>query len=373
MKRVLLLQLLVLLVGCQNKDTTQSLDSLPVEEKLFLALGGEAQYVEITGASNELPVLLFLHGGPGWPQTPHLRYFNADLTEEMIVVSWDQAGCGKSYLRNQNPRELSVESLINDGHELTQYLKKKFNQDKIYLMGFSYGSVLGLQLVEKFPDDYVAYVGVSQLIDSQENWKISMQWLTEQAESHRDTAALKQIELMEQGDPSVCKTEQDCFMSKYRLLVKYNGTIYKKEVAEEIAKAESYYDDYKEYDWFEAYNYTCSRLGEKRFHTQLSHITSLDIPVFFIAGRHDWNLPGIVAEKYLDNLNAPSKEFIWFENSGHEPPEEEPERFNQQIIKIVKSISNTEMNEKSAIGMMDDHIDNLKKINKTISMRTAIN
>jgi proline iminopeptidase len=92
--------------------------------------------------------LLFLHGGPGWPQTPHLRYFNADLTEEMILVSWDQAGCGQSYMHNPNPKNLSPESLVNDAHELTQYLKKKFNKEKIFLVGFSYGSVIGMKLAE---------------------------------------------------------------------------------------------------------------------------------------------------------------------------------------------------------------------------------
>jgi pimeloyl-ACP methyl ester carboxylesterase len=343
MKHLLLFISAVFVMGCQGqpddaqKKTTETAQT--VEEKIFVELGGEEQYVEITGASEELPVLLFLHGGPGWPQTPHLRYFNSGLAKEMIVVSWDQAGSGKSYLRNPNPRELSTESLVNDAHELTQYLKKRFDKEKIVLLGFSYGSVIGLKLAERYPEDYYAYIGVSQIIDTQENWDVSMQWIKAQAESRNDTAALRQINLIENRDPAVCKTEQECFMSKYLLLVKYNGTIYKKEIADEIAKAESYYDDYKEYDWMDAYNYTSSRLGGRQFFTDLSGITALNLPVYFMAGRHDWNLPGSVAEKYLDALDAPQKAFIWFENSGHEPPEEEPEAFNRLIIEIVKEQS----------------------------------
>lgn len=333
MKHFLHLLLVVFVIGCQNQNKKS------VHEKTFIELGGEKQYVEMTGASEELPVLLFLHGGPGWPQTPHLRYFNADLTKEMIVVSWDQVGCGQSYMRNSNPKELSVESLIKDAHELTQYLKKKFNKEKIVLLGFSYGSVIGLQLAERYPEDYYAYVGVSQIINSQENWDLSMQWIKEQASLRKDSAALEQIVLIEDRDSSVCKTEQDCFMSKYQLLVKYNGTIYKEEIADEIAKAENYFDDYKQYDWFEAYNYTSSRLGGKQFYTNLSNITSLSLPVYFIAGRHDWNLPGESSKKYLDSLNAPYREFIWFEQSGHEPPEEEPDRFNKTIVEIVRKVA----------------------------------
>jgi pimeloyl-ACP methyl ester carboxylesterase len=342
MRPLLLIVSIALACQTQNKEDRQktSMDRAePVQEKLFIELGGEEQYVEMTGSSSDSPVLLFLHGGPGWPQTPHLRYFNADLARDMIVVSWDQAGCGQSYLRNPNPEKLSTESLINDAHELTQYLKERFSTEKIFLLGFSYGSVIGLQLAEKYPGDYHAYIGVSQIINTQDNWDRSMQWIKEQAVFREDTAALRQIKRIEERDPSVCKTDQQCFMSKYELLVKYNGTIYKEEIANEIAKAESYYPDYKEYDWFEAYNYTSSRLGGKQFYTDLSSIQSLDIPVYFMAGRHDWNLPGSVAEAYLETLTAEEKAFIWFENSGHEPPEEEPEEFNRIISEIVKEIS----------------------------------
>jgi proline iminopeptidase len=169
MNKAIIIILGILFIGCQNqgKENGQKKQygrAKTVEEKIFVELGGEKQYVEMTGSSDQLPVLLFLHGGPGWPQTPHLRYFNADLTDEMILVSWDQAGCGQSYKHNPNPKNLSPESLVNDAHELTQYLKKKFNKEKIFLLGFSYGSVIGMKLAEKYPDDYYTYIGVSQVI-----------------------------------------------------------------------------------------------------------------------------------------------------------------------------------------------------------------
>lgn len=342
MKYLILLATAVLLLSCQNQNNgdgqEQQIESTkPVHEKTFVTLGGEEQYVEMTGASDQLPVLLFLHGGPGWPQTPHLRYFNADLTKEMIVVSWDQAGCGLSYMKNPNPKNLSPESLINDAHELTQYLKEKFNKKKIFLLGFSYGSVIGLQLAEKYPEDYHKYIGVSQIINTQENWDESMNWLRQQAHQKEDTAALRQLDLIDRRDSSVCATNQDCFMSKYQLLVTYNGTIFDPEVAKEIEKAEQRtYDDYKDYDWFQSFNYTYSRMGDDMFSTDLTHIKNIGVPVVFMSGRHDWNLPGVVAERHLKSIKAPQKEYIWFEQSGHEPPEEEPELFNEKIIELVK-------------------------------------
>ena len=79
----------------QQDDEKVLFASESVKEKIFIDLGGEKQYIEITGDSKNNPVLLFLHGGPGWPQTPHLRYFNAALTKHMTVVAWEQSGCGK--------------------------------------------------------------------------------------------------------------------------------------------------------------------------------------------------------------------------------------------------------------------------------------
>jgi len=129
-------------------------------------------------------------------------------------------------------------------------------------------------------------------------------------------------------------------MDKYKLLVKYNGTIYNPEIAKEIEKAEQHtYEDYEGYDWYEAFYYTSSKVKTDGFKIDLTHIKSIDIPVIFMAGRHDWNLPGEVAERYLESLKAPQKEYIWFDQSGHEPPEEEPEEFNKAVIEIVKEKS----------------------------------
>src|SRR5262245_631401 len=101
MKRYPMIFLLLGLIACQNPSQS-------INEKTFIELGGEKQYVEITGSSMVHPVLLFLHGGPGWPQTPHLRYFNGELTKSMIIVAWEQSGCGQSYLSNPTPTTLSL-------------------------------------------------------------------------------------------------------------------------------------------------------------------------------------------------------------------------------------------------------------------------
>jgi len=315
---LLIMSLFVLSCNVPMEDSVTEVTS--IHEQFFLELGGQEQYVEISGKSEQLPVMLFLHGGPGWLQTPHLRYFNSALSDEMIVVSWDQAGCGKSYIKNPTPDQLSPESLMEDAHELTRYLKERFHQEKIILVGFSYGSVLGLQLVEKYPEDYAAYVGVSQLIDYQKNWETSIQWIKDQAKKQGDVDLLDEIDRVGRRDPAECASLQECFMRKYRLIVKYKGAIYDEAIQAEIEKAEHFNSDYQDYDWFAAFTYTTSRIGDQRFQTDLSHITALSIPVYYMAGRHDWNLPGIVTEAYFQTLQAPEKEFICLRNRATNLP-----------------------------------------------------
>lgn len=306
-----------------------------VNEQIYISLGGEKQYVEIMGTDAGNPVLLFLHGGPGWPQTPHLRYFNSALTKNITVVAWEQAGCGKSYMQNSNPKSVSLEQFINDGHQLTQILKQKFGKSKIYLAGFSWGSVIGLNLANRYPDDYVAYIGISQVIDLRQSIELSRAWIKEQATGKHDTAMLKKVALLEKQDTGFCKDDLDCFFKKYEMLTEYNGAIHNKNSEAEIKIAESKYDDYKQYDWLNAFMFSAGKLGTELFKTNLANIKTLKLPVYFMAGRHDHSLPPAVTQSYVEQLTAPHKEIIWFENSGHEPLEEEAALFNKRMVGLV--------------------------------------
>ena len=341
MKKLIYFFLLLPFIACNNQDKNnntgaESIKDTAVNEQSLIALGGEKQYVEMTGVSSKNPVLLFLHGGPGWPQTPHLRYFNADLTKSVTLVAWEQAGCGKSFMYNPEPKNLSVDQLVADAHELTQILKKKFRQDKIYLAGFSWGSALGIHLITKYPEDYAAYFGISQIIDISRSIDLSREWIKQQAEIKKDKKMLKLVARLERKDTSLCKTKLDCFFKKYEMLTEYGGAIYKKEAEAEIKIAESKYEDYKNYDWLNGFLFSASRLGDAVFEINFTKTTELKVPVYFFVGRHDWSLPGIVTEDFFNKLTAPEKEIVWFEQSGHECLEEEPAKFNKAIVDRIK-------------------------------------
>jgi proline iminopeptidase len=329
------------LLACNDADRAQPEAAggtgQQINERSFVKLGGQEQYVEMSGISDKNPVLLFIHGGPGWPQTPHLRYFNSDLAKSVVLVAWEQSGCGKSFMNNPAPKNLTKEQLIKDAHELTLILKKKFKQNKIYLAGFSWGSVIGLELVKKFPDDYAAYFSISQVIDIQRSIALSREWIKQQAEMKKDDRMLKLVSQLEKKDTSLCKSDLECFFKKYEMLTEYGGAIFKKEAEAQIKIAETKYEDYKSYDWINGFMFSCSRLGDEVFKTNLTGINELNVPAYFFVGRHDWSLPTIVTEEFVGKLKAPKKEIIWFEESGHEPLEEEPLKFNRLIIEKIKN------------------------------------
>ena len=328
-KSSFLLLLGLFLLSCQPQKTDQK-----VAEKSLIDLGGEKQYVEITGNSSKNPVMLFIHGGPGWPQTPQLRYFNADLTKDFILATWDQRGSGLSYQHNPKAQNLSLEQTIQDAHQLTQLLKKQFKQEKIYLVGYSWGSMVGLLLAERYPEDYHAYVGVAQVINMRRGIEVSRKWLTEQASAAKDQetlAALKQL-----NDQKFCNSDMQCFIKQYELIEKYHGATHNPSNVKEVEKAMTQYADYQKYDWLKGFEFSAQRLGKDMFATNLENMVQLKIPAYFLLGRHDWNVPAVLVEEYFSKLKAPKKEIVWFENSGHGPLEEEADQFNAALKNLLK-------------------------------------
>ncbi len=332
--RFLCLFLLAGLVSCTSHSLRHEKTNpgVKVESKSLVELGGEKQYVEMTGESDTNPVMLFIHGGPGWPQTPMLRYFNSSLAKYFTLVTWDQRGCGLSYLHDSMPPNMSLEQIVADAHELTLKLKAQFKQEKIYLVGYSWGSIVGINLAQKYPGDYLAYVGAAQVINMRKGMEITQEWIRQQALAEKNDSVLQVLAKLKAKDPALCKSEMECFLIQYGLLTKYKGNIFSDSSEKLVAKAQGLYEDYKKYDYYKGFIYSSTKLEKDMFSTDLSGVGQLDIPVYLLEGRHDWNVPAVLADEWLKRLKTPKKEIVWFELSSHDALEEEPELFNQALI-----------------------------------------
>ncbi len=324
--------MLILLVApsCNQAKNKQAVVS--ADTSLMLPLNGVDQYVEIHGKSTKNPVLLFIHGGPAWPATPMIRSRNQNLFEDITVVCWDQRNCGKSKSDTLVP--LNIDLYISDAHELTQFLKSRFHTDKIYIAGHSWGSVIGLNLARKYPEDYAAYIGMGQVINLKKGDQIARDRMCQLAKEAGDEGTVKAEEAIP-FDSEKGYTGGWNDMIKHRILmVKYrindHDTIYENQA---IAK----YDDYKALDWVGPVFRDGNKLFSALMGTDFTRVTEFKIPMYIMAGRYDYNTANPLVAEWFKTISAPKKEFFWFENSGHSPQWEEPERFGEAVRKIVRS------------------------------------
>lgn len=169
----------------------QDNESISILEEVII--GGINQYICIRGKNINNPILLFLHGGPGDAMLPVMTGINKDLEDDFIVVNWEQRGAGKSYYPFKEYDEIGIDTFISDTYELTKLLLNRFDKEKIYIMGNSWGSVIAIQAVQQFPKLYYAYIGIGQVVNMKENERISYDYTLEQAVLKNDKNAEKQL------------------------------------------------------------------------------------------------------------------------------------------------------------------------------------
>jgi pimeloyl-ACP methyl ester carboxylesterase len=143
-----------------------------IERNENVRIGGIDQFVSIRGADHRNPVLLVIHGGPGFPTTPMAWWATHGLEEYFTVVHWDQRGSGKTYLLN-DPKAvgptIKPERFVDDIEELVDWLRKEMHKEKVFVLATSWGSVIGLQFAERRPEWLHAYIGMGQAIDCPES------------------------------------------------------------------------------------------------------------------------------------------------------------------------------------------------------------
>ena len=313
--------------------------TLAVDTSYFVVLGGVAQYVEVRGASPDLPVLLWLHGGPCMPATPMLRYHQAELSNTFIVASWDQRSCGRSASTDPRPGEMTLERHVLDAHELTRHLMRMLGKRKVFLVGHSWGSIVGVELAQRYPEDYTAYVGIGQVVNLPEGERLARDTLLSRARARGDTATVRAVESIAFSLASGYADGLQGFLAQRRLLwmnrmMDYDASAMVRAIG---AGAATGYPT-RVQDFMTAALYAQGALFREMMAVDLTRRTEFRIPVFFFAGRHDFNTPGQLAAAYLETIHAPAKGMIWFERSGHQPPWEEPEAFRTRLAEVLRAV-----------------------------------
>jgi pimeloyl-ACP methyl ester carboxylesterase len=175
-----------------------------IAELTAVSLGGHDQTIMIRAHSADLPVLLYLSGGPGQSDLPYSRVLFEDLTQDFVVVSWDQRGTGKSYPALDPVETLTLHQAVADTIELTNYLRQRFDEEKIYLMGESWGTTLGVLAVQQRPDLYYAWIGSGQMVSQRQTDRQLYQDVLDLAERTGNTALTEQM--LDFGEPPYADT-----------------------------------------------------------------------------------------------------------------------------------------------------------------------
>ncbi len=280
-----------------------------------ITLNGTEQWITIRGQDATKPVLLNLGmGGPGGGGFTTRSTFQP-LEKDFMVVRWDEPGTGKAY--GVLPiTSLTPERFIEDGHALTLYLIERFQQDKIYLYGVSWTSILGVWLVQRYPELYYAYIGNAQMINTTENdimgYELAIRYLADRGDS------AKADELRRNGPPPYLGPGMlDKYVAYLDVLNVYMGSL-PLSVGAPIVPFMAF-----EYGYVDKINHTRGlqvsfqvvypQLKDLDFITQAP---KLDVPVYVFTGRNDVNAMASLVEEYYGVLQAPSKHLTWLDG-GH--------------------------------------------------------
>lgn len=304
-------------------------------------LNGVQQWLVIRGLDRTNPVLLYVHGGPGDPETAPLIHYDQALEDDFVVVSWEQRGAGKSYPAGlANPVAVNPGQLLDDLHVLTGYLKKRFNQDRLYLVAHSWGTLIAIRVAQRYPSDYHALISIEQTSNAAREEALMHKWVLEQARTDCNEQAIRELISLSPLENGTLPLGDRAVRMKW--VEYYGGGVMRAEDASQklalVLLESSEYTALEKINYLRAAEFTLAHLFSDRNNVRtdlLTEIPRLDVPIYFVQGRYDHLVPMEVSRAYYESLRAPHKAFVVFENSAHSPIFEEPERFHELMREVL--------------------------------------
>jgi len=306
----------------------------------YISINNFRQNIMTMSTDKSNPVLLIVHGGAGFPDRPLVKKYNTELAEHYTVVCWDQRGSGLSYTKE----DLTIDTILNDLKAVVEFLRSRYNQDKIYIAGHSWGAYLGLRFSYMHPEYVKYYIGTGQGISSFADECYKYNFVKEQAELRNDTKVIKK--LVDFGEPTEYTYSHDDKKAKQyigKMVHKYGGCISDKNKFNTNKYISCYIKCYK-------LNIIKVIKGilksSKTLNTEMSKkdsiscITELAVPILLISGESDMICPVQAAQNWFDNLKAPHKEFVKIKNAAHMVNVEQPNEWNKLVISLTKNAIN---------------------------------
>ena len=290
-----------------------------------LNVNGDAQYLLVRGVDRKQPVMLFVHGGPGMPAMFLAHDFQRDLEKEFVVVHWDQRASGKSFKDTADQVQLSISLLLSDMDVVVDYLRGSLGADKLWIVGHSHGSYLGVLYARRHPEKVCAFVGTGQV--AEESGSGRARALQEQFLRSR----LLDLDLDPDAVIDDSNLEEFLFLAGSEL---YGETSFSPLLLSGLMAPE--------YSLFDALNIASgsSFSSQSMIYDVPRDLTAsewqFDVPVAVIMGRHDMVTPTLLAREYYDRIEAPAKAWYVFDETSHFPHFEQPRKFTKTLAELKR-------------------------------------
>ncbi|MGI8930941.1 MAG: alpha/beta fold hydrolase [Sphingomicrobium sp.] len=313
-----------------------------IERTQKIRIGGIDQWVSIRSRDRRNPVLLMLHGGPGFVAMPTSWYFARGWEEYFTVVQWDQRGAGKTYVANDPAKvgqTMTVERMNADVDEMIEWLRREYRRDKIFVAGHSWGSLLGLSAALRHPERLHAYIGLAQGIDNHESERRGWRFALDRAKATGNKVAVRELESIAPYGVGAAPIPVAKIMVQRKWLMRFGGVVAGRVNNDAEANAVFLSPEYTDEDvrqvWT-ANEFSEGKLLAKALEIDHSNVKAIKVSIILFLGRHDYNVTSGVAAEWLAKLKAPSKKLVWFEHSGHELMTEEPGKTLHALIREVR-------------------------------------
>lgn len=302
-----------------QQDTTPPAPGvISMDQRLAVDIGGIRQLVKISTDDARKPALLLLSGGPGSSMINNEERFTSLLRQRFTVVQWDQRGAGQTLEMNPGPLRPTLAQMEEDTYQVVNYVRRELKQEKIYLLGSSWGNVLGFDIVRKHPQLLHAYFAVNPVISQLR----SEQQLLAVLQAHFKDNALAMEELGKVRIPFT--QDEDLFYLRKWLFIKEGKS---------AAATSAFRDGFL--DWSRTWSPVWNEVMGIDLPTTLKQVRC---PVYFFVGKQDIQTATAITTAYAQQLDAPDKAVIVFEKSGHQIHRDEPELFQQAIIKRLDAM-----------------------------------
>ncbi|MGE8536532.1 MAG: alpha/beta hydrolase [Chryseobacterium sp.] len=326
------------------KEIIKDLDSIVspngIQESYPVTIGSIKQQVYVRGQNKENPIILFVHGGPASPVAPVMWMFQRPIEEYFTVVNYDQRAAGKTYAINDTVnlgKTIHIDQYVKDVIQLTEYIQKKYNKKKVILMGHSWGTIVSMNAALKRPDLFYSYVGIGQIINTKDNERLSVEFALKEATRLKNETAIKELK-------SIAPYPGNQPVTRERIIIArkwpqyYGGLTAFRNNSRYYFQAPLLFSEYSEKD-LDALGsgslFTLKKLLLEFLNVDFKTVKNFPIPVFMFMGRHDYTTPSEPTNAWLQNVKAPVKKGIWFENSAHLIPWEEPGKMLVTLLNDV--------------------------------------